>query len=119
MCDPMSLHLIDETRIIPESSAPRPERVIAGSPKFQTWPGYESADGKHHAGLWRSTPGTWRITYTEWEYCEILDGISVVTDIDGKASTLVAGDKFVLEPGFDGTWQVVETTTKRYVVILP
>jgi len=25
----------------------------------------------------------------------------------------------VLEPGFEGTWEVVETTLKRYVIHLP
>jgi len=32
---------------------------------------------------------------------------------------LKAGDCFVLEPGFEGTWEVVETTLKRYVILLP
>jgi uncharacterized cupin superfamily protein len=32
---------------------------------------------------------------------------------------LRAGDRFVLEPGFEGTWEVAETTLKRYVIHLP
>jgi uncharacterized cupin superfamily protein len=32
---------------------------------------------------------------------------------------LSAGDCFVIEPGFTGIWEVVETTTKHYVIRLP
>lgn len=115
----MRLHAIDETRGEPERGAPLPERVINGSPAFETWSTYESADGKYFAGLWRATEGSWRIVYTEWEYCEILEGTSIVTSVDGNARTFKTGDRFVLEPGFEGIWQVVETTLKRYVIHLP
>jgi uncharacterized cupin superfamily protein len=41
-----------------------------------------------------------------------------VAAADGRSWTLKAGDRFVIEPGFTGTWEVVETTTKRYVIML-
>lgn len=103
----------------PETGAPDADRVIAGSPAFTTWNEYESADGKRFAGVWRCTPGSWRIRYDEWEYCEILEGVSVVSHQDGRSWRLGPGDRFVLEPGFAGAWEVVETTTKRYVIVLP
>jgi uncharacterized cupin superfamily protein len=115
----MHLHMIDETLGEPERSAPEPQRVIDGSPAFETWSTYESANGKYFAGLWRATPGSWRVVYTEWEYCEILEGTSIVTTPGGTSRTFKAGDSFVLEPGFEGVWQVVDTTLKRYVIHLP
>jgi uncharacterized cupin superfamily protein len=115
----MTLHLIDETLGEPERGQPAPDRLVSGSPAFETWSTYESADGKYFAGLWRATPGCWRIVYTEWEYCEILEGVSIVTASNGQPVTLKAGDRFVLEPGFAGTWEIVETTLKRYVIHLP
>jgi uncharacterized cupin superfamily protein len=115
----MTLHLIDETKGEPERGVPAPDRLVSGSPEFETWSSYESADGKYLTGLWRATPGCWRIAYTEWEYCEILEGVSIVTAVDGKPVTLKAGDRFVLEPGFMGTWEVTEATLKRYVIHLP
>lgn len=115
----MTLHIIDEKMGEPERRAPAPDRLISGSPKFETWSTYESADGKYFTGLWRATQGSWRIVYTEWEYCEILEGVSVITTDGGSSVTLKAGDRFVFEPGFEGTWEVVETTTKRYVIHLP
>jgi uncharacterized cupin superfamily protein len=114
-----ALHQIDDTSGEPERGAPAPDRVVFGSPTFETWSTYESADGKYFAGLWRATPGRWRIAYTEWEYCEMLEGVSTITSAHGKALTFKAGDRFVLEPGFEGTWEVVETTLKRYVIHLP
>ena len=115
----MRLHAINETLGDPECGAPAPDRLVSGSPRFETWPSYESADSKYFTGLWRATRGSWRIVYTEWEYCEMLEGVSVVTPDGGEAKTFKAGDRFVLEPGFEGTWEVVETTLKRYVIHLP
>jgi uncharacterized cupin superfamily protein len=48
----------------------------------------------------------------------MLAGVSFVAEAGGAARTFRAGDRFVIEPGFEGTWEVVETTTKRYVVVL-
>ena len=115
----MTLHLIDDTTGEPERGAPAPDRLISGAPEFETWSTYESADGKYFTGRWRATPGCWRIVYTEWEYCEILEGVSIVTAVDGRSATLKAGDRFVLEPGFEGTWEVLQMTLKRYVIHLP
>lgn len=97
-----------------EPGAPAPERLIAGSPRFTTWT-LEDRDGLY-CGIWRSTPGKWRIAYTEWEYCRILQGLSVITEDGGAARIVRAGDSFVLRPGFAGTWEVVETTVKDFVV---
>ena len=36
---------------------------------------------------------------------------------DGGAEThLKAGDSMILRPGFKGTWEVIETTRKDYVI---
>ena len=58
----------------------------------------------------------WRIAYTEEEFCQMLEGVSVMTDTAGQAVTLRAGDSCVVPRGFAGTWEVVETTTKRFVI---
>jgi uncharacterized cupin superfamily protein len=102
-----------------EAGAPAAERLIAGGPQFRTWTFEEASDGKTFAGVWESTPGKWRIVYDEWEYCSILNGISVVTPDGGAPQHLRAGDAFVIQPGFAGTWEVVETTRKLFVVKLP
>jgi uncharacterized cupin superfamily protein len=102
-----------------EAGGPAADRVIAGAPRFRTWTFEESADGKTFAGVWESTPGTWRISYDEWEYCSILSGVSVLTRDGGPPERVTAGSAFVVQPGFRGTWEVVETTRKLFVVRLP
>ena len=101
--------------IVPETGAPAPDRLISGDPQFTTW-NIEEADGGIYAGIWQSTPGKWRIVYDEWEYFHILEGHSVVMEEGGAAVHLRAGDSYILRPGFKGTWEVIETTRKDYVI---
>lgn len=112
----MSDHLVFLSRAgaEPHQSRPDPARVISGDPVFLTW-NLEEADGLY-CGIWQSTPGKWRIVYTEWEYCRILSGLSVLTQDGGAARIVRTGDSFMIRPGFIGTWEVMETTTKDYVI---
>jgi uncharacterized cupin superfamily protein len=96
-----------------------PEKLIRGNPKQTVWMHYTDPSGQFMVGLWRSEPGLWRVRYTEQEYCHILEGTSVLTDAAGHAVTVSAGDSFVVPPGFVGTWEVVATTTKRFVIHEP
>jgi uncharacterized protein len=98
----------------PEVTRPDPAKVLAGDPVHTTW-NLEEGNGLF-CGIWQSTPGTWRISYDEWEYCRILAGVSVVTEDGGSSHRISAGDSFILRPGFRGTWQVLETTVKDYVI---
>ncbi|MGB3148737.1 MAG: cupin domain-containing protein [Paracoccaceae bacterium] len=98
-----------------EISRPAPEKLLAGDPVHTTWNVEER--GGLYSGIWQSTPGKWRISYDEWEYCRILVGRSIITDADGTAHEIAAGDSFILRPGFRGTWEVIETTRKDYVIL--
>lgn len=100
----------------PEMSRPDPARLIDGDPEHRTWL-TDEAPGLW-CGVWQSTPGTWRVIYDEWEYFRLTEGISILTPEDGAPIRLVAGDAWVIRPGFTGTWQVVETTTKDFVIRL-
>lgn len=99
---------------IPRDHPPRPRPRDRRRPEHRTW-NIDDRDGLY-CGFWQSTPGTWEIRYDEWEYCHILEGISVLTDASGQTQTFRAGDSFVIRPGFAGTWCVVETTLKEYVI---
>lgn len=95
------------------------DRVLAGEPVQDTWLEHADEATGFYVGRWRCTPGKWRIAYTEQEYCLLLSGVSVITDDEGHAETLRAGDAFVIPAGFRGTWEVVEITTKRFVIHEP
>lgn len=99
-----------------ETTRPALEKVVAGDPVHTTWNAEER--GGLYCGIWESTPGKWRISYDEWEYCRILSGRSVITDDKGAEHRLGPGDSFILRPGFSGTWEVIETTRKDYVIVL-
>ncbi|NML74050.1 cupin domain-containing protein [Rhizobium sp. S-51] len=107
----------DPSTVLPEEGEPAADRLISGSPRFTTW-NFEEAPGGVYAGIWQSTPGKWRISYDEWEYFHMLEGHSIVTEDGGEPIHLRAGDRLVLRPGFKGTWEVVETTRKDYVIRL-
>lgn len=107
---------VDTNAAEPETDRPAPEKLIAGDPVFTTW-NAEERDGLY-CGIWQATPGKWRISYDEWEFCHILDGVSVIVEEGGEALTVRGGDSFILRPGFKGTWEVIETTRKEYVIRL-
>lgn len=108
--------LFDTDSVEPELGAPSEERIISGDPQFRTW-NLEETEGLY-AGIWEATPGKWRIVYEEWEYFSVLTGYSIVTEDGGEPIHLKAGDRLILRPGFKGTWEVVETTRKDYVIRL-
>ena len=108
---------VDIAGIEPEEGAPAEGRLVSGNPKFRSW-NIEDVDGGLFAGIWESTPGKWRIEYDEWEFCHILSGVSVITEDGGEPRTVKTGDRFVIRPGFKGSWEVIETTRKDYVIRL-
>lgn len=103
--------------IVPEYGAPAPEKILAGDPRFTTW-NIEEREGGLYAGVWEATPGKWRISYDEWEYFRILAGHSIVASETAAEIHLKPGDSLILRPGFKGSWEVVETTRKEYVIRL-
>lgn len=107
----------DLSTIEPEEGAPAPDRLISGDPRFTTW-NFEEADGGIYAGVWQATAGKWRVVYDEWEYFHILEGHSILTEDGGEPVHLKAGDSMIVRPGFNGTWEVIETTRKDYVIRL-
>lgn len=100
----------------PEISRPDPARLIAGDPEHRTWL-TDEAPGLW-CGVWQSTPGAWRVVYDEWEYFRLTEGFSILTPDGGVPIQLRPGEAHVIRPGFTGTWEVVETTTKDFVIRL-
>lgn len=95
------------------------EKLITGNPRQTLWQQYSDAGGRFFAGAWHSETGKWHVAYTEEEYCQILEGVSVITDALGRSVTVRAGDRFVIPRGFAGTWEVIEPTKKLYVIYEP
>lgn len=100
----------------PEQSAPAPEKIIRGDPKQQIWNTFSDPEGRFHVGRWASSVGVWRIRYSERELCHLLAGIVRLTDDSGAQRTYKAGDTFMIDKGFSGTWEVVEACAKIYAI---
>jgi len=113
----MTFLRFDKSTVEVEIERPAPEKVLSGDPVFSTW-NFEEVGETRFAGIWESTPGKWTVQYDEWEFCHILKGHSILTSQSGEEQVLKAGDSFVIRPGFKGTWEVVETTAKEYVIEL-
>ena len=91
-----------------------PERLVSGNPQLTLWELFSDVSNNFSVGVWRGDVGAWNIAYKKDEYCEILEGKSVLTNQDGVRVTVNKGDRFVIPKGFTGTWEVVEPTKKIY-----
>ena len=80
-----------EATTAPERFRPAPEKVLKGDPEQTIFNHYDSPCGQMNAGVWEGAVGQWTVNYTEHEYCEIVQGVSVLRDNDGNAKTLRAG----------------------------
>ncbi len=92
------------------------ERVLAGDPRQTVSNLYSDAGDEFHCGLWQAEPGTWRVRYTEHEFCHLLSGRVRIVEDGGVATEFGPGESFVVPAGFAGTWQVLETARKIYVI---
>jgi uncharacterized protein len=88
--------------------------VVDGAPSMTTWVLHTSDDGTMISGLWEATPGTYHAIYDSFEFVHLLQGKLTITPDGGAAVTLSAGDAFVVEADFKGTWKIVETVRKQF-----
>lgn len=106
---------LDRALAAPEVERPSPDKLIAGDPVHTTWL-FEDREGLY-CGLWQTTPGSWRISYAEWEYIHVLSGSSTLIEDDGTEHRLAAGDALMIRPGFSGVWHCTETLLKEFVIL--
>lgn len=92
------------------------EKCVSGQPMQRTWNHFATGDEKFFCGIWEAEPGCWKISYSENEFCQILSGRSVLRDVGGTEYLLGPGDNFIIPSGFEGEWEVVETTRKIYAI---
>jgi len=110
--------IIDFARAIPERSVstPEPDRLLAGEPEQVANNFFTDSTGQFFAGRWESTPGRWRVRYTENEFCHITRGRLRIVNEQGTAHEFRAGDSFVVPAGFVGVWEVLEPMSKLYAI---
>lgn len=88
--------------------------VVDGTPTMTTWVQHTTADGSMISGHWDATPGTYHATYAGFEFVHILAGRITITPDGGSPVEVTAGDAFVVEPTFKGTWKIHEAVRKHF-----
>jgi len=92
------------------------ERLVEGAPSGRASNQFTNAKENFFAGVWESTEGCWNLSYTEDEFCVILEGEAVITDSEGVETRVVQGDSFTVPAGFKGTWRTVGSVKKWYAI---
>lgn len=92
------------------------ERIVEGTPQSAARVLYTSADGKFCAGLYGCTAGKWRVSYTEDEFCTLIEGSVVISDENGVAQTYSAPESFLIPAGFKGFWEPRGNLRKYFVI---
>jgi uncharacterized cupin superfamily protein len=100
---------------------PRGFRVIAGDPRCRSWRHYLREEGGFvvSSGLWEATEGAFAFRFEHWEFFHVIAGAVRITPEGGEPMLLRAGEAMVMEPGFEGRWEVLETMLKHYVSRVP
>ena len=93
-----------------------PHRVVQGDPHHQSTTYFKNDAGDLIAGTWTSTPGKWHAFTDRDEFCYIVSGHVRLIGNDGTIQSFKTGDAFLIPNGFSGRWEVVETTTKHFVI---
>jgi hypothetical protein len=105
----------------PESDHPRPERLITGNPRRDTWNSLDADLGgsRLYCGVWRCEPGHWRIEMApgEHELFTVLAGRCRVHAEDGTHQEAGPGEAIFIPAGFQGSFEVLETLTKTYAIV--
>lgn len=100
----------------PPMESSTPGNIVSGNPTTRLQSYFTDHTGQFFSGIWESTPGKWRVSYSESEFCAILEGSAILTGADGKAETFKAGEAFVIPAGFEGTWETVAPLRKWYAI---
>jgi uncharacterized cupin superfamily protein len=113
----MSQQIVDFAAALDgEVTTPAADRLLAGNPRQTVANYFSDASQQFFAGRWSSSPGKWRIRYTESEFCCLTRGRVALENLAGGRWEFSAGAAFVVPAGFEGTWEVIEECTKFYAI---
>jgi len=74
--------------------------------------------GPTEVGTWSCSPGSFPYLPRDTDECfYVLDGLFFLTNADGTAQRCTNGDTVVIPKGWYGTWDILETVTKLWVIV--
>jgi len=113
-------HIVDFSAAMDgEVTRPAADRLLAGDPRQTVTNYFADASQQFFAGRWSSSPGKWRIRYSESEFCCLTKGRVALENDSGERWEFGPGAGFVVPAGFHGTWEVLEDCTKFYAIFEP
>ncbi|KAB0581559.1 DUF861 domain-containing protein [Ideonella dechloratans] len=103
----------------PVIDQPREERREVGAPLRSTWTLYESGPEGLCAGIWDCEPGRWRIEFgpAEHEYFHVVSGQARLHGEDGSVTDIGPGQAVMIPPNFRGSFEVLQTLRKHFVIV--
>ena len=93
--------------------------VTEGNPTMSTQILHTNLEKNMITGIWKATVGEYHATYSAYEFVHMIRGKIVITPDNGTPSvTVKAGDSFVVESNFKGTWRIEEDVVKHFDFML-
>ena len=68
-------------------------------------------------GVWECTVGKWRRQVKNAEFCHFVAGHCRFHADSGEVLEIRAGDSVFFPPNTTGTWEIIETARKTYVLL--
>lgn len=99
-----------------EWTAVAPEKIISGQPKSTYKILYTSKSEELYSGIYECTPGKWKVSYAEDEFCTLIEGKLRMTNDKGEMQEFAAPDSFLIPAGFSGTWEPLSHLRKFFVI---
>jgi hypothetical protein len=100
----------------PEWTEVAPEKIIAGHPKSAYKILYASKSEEFTAGIYECTAGKWKVSYSEDEFCTLIEGKLRMTSDKGEVQEFKAPDSFIIPSGFSGIWEPLGHLRKFFVI---
>ena len=99
-----------------EWNAVAPEKVASGTPKSTYKVIYTSKTEEFSAGIYECTAGKWKVSYSEDEFCTLIEGKLRMTSDAGDTQEFAAPDSFVIPSGYSGYWEPLTDLRKFFVI---
>lgn len=92
------------------------DKIISGQPRSAFKILYTSQSEEFNAGIYECTAGKWKVSYSEDEFCTLIEGRVRMTSDTGETQEFKAPDSFLIPAGFSGTWEPLTPVRKFFVI---
>ncbi len=93
-----------------------PEKVVTGQPQSAYKVLYTSTSEDFTTGIYECTAGKWKTSYTEDEFCTLIEGKLRMTSDTGEVQEFQAPDSFLIPSGYSGLWEPLTKLRKFFVI---